>query len=94
MSTAADDAEVRARWQELVDAIDAARVAYYGHDAPTISDAEYDVLFAELTALEAEHPTLVTGDSPTQTVGGERADTDHVDVPCNPIDVGRSGEPS
>ncbi|MCB0915829.1 MAG: NAD-dependent DNA ligase LigA [Actinobacteria bacterium] len=74
MSTAADDAEVRARWQELVDAIDAARVAYYGHDAPTISDAEYDVLFAELTALEAEHPTLVTGDSPTQTVGGERAE--------------------
>ncbi len=74
MSTAGEDAAVRARWQELVDAVNAARVAYYAHDAPTISDPEYDVLFAELNALEAAHPALVTGDSPTQTVGGERAE--------------------
>ena len=35
-------------------------------------------------------PTVV----PTTKVPGPPADTDHVDVPCNPIDVGRSGEPS
>ncbi len=62
------------RWQELVDTVNAARTAYYLHDAPTISDAEYDALFAELAALEGAHPELVTGDSPTQTVGGERAE--------------------
>ena len=39
-------------------------------DRPTISDAEYDALFRELQALEAQYPTLVTPDSPTQRVGG------------------------
>jgi DNA ligase (NAD+) len=43
---------------------------YYVLDRPSISDAEYDWLFAELTRLEAEHPSLVTPDSPTQRVGG------------------------
>lgn len=42
---------------------------YYIHDAPHISDAEYDVLLQELIALEAENPDLVTDDSPTQRVG-------------------------
>ncbi|MCC6195584.1 MAG: NAD-dependent DNA ligase LigA [Burkholderiales bacterium] len=46
---------------------------YYNEDAPTISDAEYDALFRELVALEAEHPELRTPDSPTQRVGGARA---------------------
>ena len=46
---------------------------YYDLDAPEISDAEYDRLFRELQALEAEHPALVTPDSPTQRVGGGRA---------------------
>ncbi len=44
--------------------------AYYVLDAPTIPDAEYDKLFRELQALEAEHPELLTPDSPTQRVGG------------------------
>lgn len=43
---------------------------YYVLDAPTIPDAEYDRLFAELQALEAAHPELCTPDSPTQRVGG------------------------
>ncbi len=43
---------------------------YYVHDAPEISDAEFDALVAELQALEAEHPDLVTPDSPTQRVAG------------------------
>jgi DNA ligase (NAD+) len=44
--------------------------AYYVLDRPTIADAEYDALFKELVALEAQHPSLVTRDSPTQRVGG------------------------
>ena len=43
---------------------------YYVHDAPEIPDAEYDRLFAELQAIEAEHPELLTPDSPTQRVIG------------------------
>lgn len=62
------------RWEELVDAVNIARTNYYLRDAPTLSDAEYDALFDELTALEQQHPELVTGDSPTQTVGGSRSE--------------------
>jgi DNA ligase (NAD+) len=47
---------------------------YYVHDNPEISDVEYDQLLARLQALEAEHPTLVTPDSPTQRVGGRPAE--------------------
>jgi DNA ligase (NAD+) len=43
---------------------------YYVHDAPEISDAEFDSLMNALKALEREHPELVTPDSPTQRVGG------------------------
>ena len=42
---------------------------YYIHDAPKISDAEYDALLKELTSLEYANPDLVTDDSPTQRVG-------------------------
>jgi len=44
---------------------------YYVLDAPAISDAEYDSMMNRLKALEAEHPELVTQDSPTQRVGGK-----------------------
>ena len=47
---------------------------YYVLDAPTIGDAEYDTLMNELKALEAEHPELLTPDSPTQRVGGRPAE--------------------
>jgi DNA ligase (NAD+) len=43
---------------------------YYVEDAPTIPDAEYDRMFQELQAIEAQHPELITSDSPTQRVGG------------------------
>ena len=42
---------------------------YYVEDAPQITDAEFDRLFAELSALEAAHPELASPDSPTQRVG-------------------------
>ena len=44
---------------------------YYVEAAPEISDREYDRLFEQLKKLEADHPELVTADSPTQRVGGE-----------------------
>ena len=47
---------------------------YYTLDEPQIPDAEYDRLFAQLQALEAQHPELLTPDSPTQRVGGRVLD--------------------
>jgi DNA ligase (NAD+) len=47
---------------------------YYIHDAPEISDAEFDRLLHELERLEAEYPDLVTPDSPTQRVAGRPTD--------------------
>jgi DNA ligase (NAD+) len=42
---------------------------YYVLDNPEVSDAEYDRLFDQLSALEKRYPELVTPDSPTQRVG-------------------------
>jgi DNA ligase (NAD+) len=47
---------------------------YYVLDAPVLTDAQYDALMNRLKALEAEHPELVTPDSPTQRVGGKPKD--------------------
>ena len=44
---------------------------YHVLDSPEISDAEYDAKMRELRGLEADHPELVTPDSPTQRVGGK-----------------------
>jgi DNA ligase (NAD+) len=44
---------------------------YYVVDHPEISDTEFDVLMRQLKDLEADHPELVTADSPTQRVGGK-----------------------
>ncbi|HEU0187822.1 MAG TPA: NAD-dependent DNA ligase LigA [Gallionellaceae bacterium] len=59
------------RIDELRKEIERHNHAYYVLDAPTIPDAEYDRLFRELQALEAQHPELLTPDSPTQRVGGK-----------------------
>ncbi|MEJ2590726.1 MAG: NAD-dependent DNA ligase LigA [Candidatus Thiodiazotropha sp.] len=58
-----------ARIQALRDEIDHHNRLYYVYDAPEIPDAEYDRLMRELQALEAQHPELITPDSPTQRVG-------------------------
>jgi DNA ligase (NAD+) len=55
--------------QKLKATIERHNRLYYVDDAPEITDAEYDALFRELQALEAEHPELRTPDSPTQRVG-------------------------
>ena len=67
--------------QETLDRVNALRHElnrhnhlYYVLDRPEISDAQYDELIRELRRLEAEHPELVTPDSPTQRVGAEPAE--------------------
>ncbi|MGP5278081.1 NAD-dependent DNA ligase LigA [Pseudomonas helleri] len=61
---------VEQRIQQLRTAVTAHADQYHTHDAPQITDGAYDRLFRELQDLEAEHPHLVTLDSPTQRVGG------------------------
>lgn len=68
------DERTEDRWAVLVDQINAARREYYQQDAPRLSDAEYDALYAELVELERLHPELAGGESPTQTVGGSRSE--------------------
>lgn len=63
-----------ARAAELRRILERASHAYYVLDKPEMSDAEYDVLFRELQALEQQHPELQTPDSPTLRVGGAPAD--------------------
>jgi DNA ligase (NAD+) len=57
--------------EALRDAIREHNYRYYVLDDPAVSDAEYDALLRRLREIEAEHPELVTPDSPTQRVGSE-----------------------
>ncbi|WP_068830670.1 NAD-dependent DNA ligase LigA [Pseudomonas sp. BMS12] len=63
--------DVAQRIAELRAELDEHNYRYYVLDEPSVPDAEYDRLFRELQALEAEHPELITPESPTQRVGGE-----------------------
>lgn len=65
---------VAERAQELRAEIEKHNHQYYVLDAPQVSDAEYDRLFRELQALEANHPELLMPESPTQRVGGAALD--------------------
>ncbi len=55
---------------ELQRVIDGHMDRYYNQDAPVISDYEYDQLMLQLKAAEKEHPEWITGNSPTQKIGG------------------------
>jgi DNA ligase (NAD+) len=66
-----ESTDVRVRIEDLREQIRYHNRRYHIEDAPEIPDAEYDALVGELDSLEAEHPELVTPDSPTQRVGGE-----------------------
>jgi DNA ligase (NAD+) len=59
------------RVQELRRQIEHHNYRYYVEARPEISDREFDRLLEELKQLEAEHPELVTPDSPTRRVGGQ-----------------------
>lgn len=62
----------RAAW--LRTEIERHNTLYYVHDRPEIGDSEWDAMFAELVAIESEHPELRTPDSPTLRVGAPPMD--------------------
>ncbi|MBF2735298.1 MAG: NAD-dependent DNA ligase LigA [Betaproteobacteria bacterium AqS2] len=64
-------ADAARRAAELRGLIDRADDLYFNHDAPEISDAQYDRLFDELLGIELRHPELITADSPTQKIAGK-----------------------
>src|SRR6185503_13500900 len=66
MATKSPDERIR----ELRDLIRHHEERYYIHADPDVSDEEFDRLLHELEQLEADHPDLVTTDSPTQRVAG------------------------
>ena len=74
MMTTTDASNLTERVAELHDALNRHNYRYYVLDSPEVSDAQYDALMRELRSIEAEHPELVTPDSPTQRVGAAPAD--------------------
>ena len=67
-----------------------ASYAYYVLDNPTMPDAVYDRLYRELQDLEANHPQLITPDSPTQRVGEKTRDPIYLSSPQHsPIQPGK-----
>ena len=64
-------AAIQKKIDSLRDKIRHHEYRYYVLDDPEISDAEFDKLINELKKVEAEHPDLITPDSPTQRVGGK-----------------------
>ncbi|MFS1705041.1 NAD-dependent DNA ligase LigA, partial [Alteromonas sp. AMM-1] len=62
---------INAQLEALRDTINEYNYQYYVLDNPTVPDSEYDRLFQSLKALEAQHPELISDDSPTQKVGGQ-----------------------
>src|SRR6516225_3813377 len=71
MATAAKDKDIEKKIEKLRDDIRRHEHSYHVLDAPEISDAGFDRLMQELKRLEADHPDLITPDSPSQRVGGK-----------------------
>jgi DNA ligase (NAD+) len=67
--------QVTKRAAQLRDELNEHGYRYYVLDDPTITDDKYDALLDELRAIEAEHPELLTPDSPTQRTGGPPVST-------------------
>lgn len=65
------DASPAQRAEELRRELNYHNHRYYTLDDPVISDGQYDLLLRELREIEAEHPELLTADSPTHRIGGE-----------------------
>ena len=66
--------DVQHEIETLRDAIRDHNYRYFILDDPSVADAEYDALMRRLRVLEAEHPELITPDSPTQRVGAAAAE--------------------
>jgi len=63
------DENLQRHVNELRQTLDRYAYEYFVLDAPSATDAEYDALMQSLRTIEAEHPELVTPESPTQRVG-------------------------
>lgn len=66
------------KYKELVDLLNYYSRRYYVEDDPAVTDAEYDRLYNELLRMEAEDPSIVLPDSPSQRVG---------DIPVSGLDT-------
>lgn len=64
-------ATIVAQMRQLIQILAQHNHAYYVMDQPSISDSEYDQLFHQLKALEAQYPELIQADTPTSKVGGQ-----------------------
>jgi len=71
MATPAKEKGIEKKIEALRDQIRHHEYRYFVLDDPEISDAEFDQLMNQLKTLEADHPMLITPDSPTQRVGGK-----------------------
>ncbi len=69
--TEQQEASLARQMEELRETLRHHERLYYVLDRPEISDAEYDRLMRRLQELEAQHPELISPDSPTQRVGGK-----------------------
>src|SRR3954470_4806644 len=69
MSNRSSSSDISVELEKLRSDINYHNHRYHGLDDPHISDAEYDRMMQRLKEIEAEHPDLVTPDSPTQRVG-------------------------
>jgi len=65
--------QIKQKAAQLKAQLQKAGYAYYVMDNPIMEDSVYDQLYRQLQDLEAEHPELVTADSPTQRVGDQPA---------------------
>src|SRR5436305_14174071 len=63
--------DIERKIESLRDKIRHHEYLYFVLDQPEVSDLEFDKLTKQLKDLEAEHPALITPDSPTQRVGGK-----------------------
>lgn len=66
--------EIKQQASNLRDLINRYNTLYYVADNPEVTDSEYDRLFKQLQQLEADYPSLLSADSPTQRVGGQALD--------------------
>jgi DNA ligase (NAD+) len=71
--SAAPGKKAAARAAVLRELLERFNYRYHALDDPEVPDAEYDRLMVELRGIEAEHPQLITPDSPTQRVGAAPA---------------------
>jgi DNA ligase (NAD+) len=71
MTPASKDKDLERKIEDLREQIRYHEHRYYVLDDPEISDFDFDKLMQQLQKLEAEHPDLITPDSPTQRVGGK-----------------------